>query len=97
MRRRVLLGLERTGERCTAYWGIGDPVDSYGIGNDLGFSSEQTMQAAAVKTRLTRYPQTTRMNIVRAGYAHADVALRSSKVPLLNFIPPSFRALPEIK
>jgi NTE family protein len=97
MRRRVLLGLERTGERRTAYWGINEPIDNYGIGNDLAFTAAQTRQAAEVATRLTKYPLETRKLIVRAGYAHADVALRSSKVPLPNPCAPNFASLPKIR
>jgi NTE family protein len=94
MRRRVLLGLDRTGVRRIAYWGIREPVASYGITNDLGFTAEQTRQAAEVETRLTRYPLATRVNIIRAGYAHADAALRASKIPLPNSTTPDFSGLP---
>lgn len=96
MRRRVLFGLERTGERRVAYWGIGEPIASYGIGNELGFTAEQSKQAADVATRLTRYPRETRMNIIRAGYAHADAALRASRVPLPNSTKPDFSSLPVV-
>jgi len=96
MRRRVLLGLERTGERRIAYWGIGDPVASYGIDNELDFTVEQTRQAAGVATRLTRYPFAARVNIVRAGYAHCDAALRSSRIELPVSCRPTFDGLPQI-
>jgi NTE family protein len=96
MRRRVLLGLDRTGERNVAYWGIGDPVSSYGISNDLGFTTDQSKRAAEVPTRLTRYPLATRVNVVRAGYAHADAALRSSRITLPNACTPTFDALPKV-
>jgi NTE family protein len=96
MRRRVLLGLDRTGARRVAYWGIGEPVASYGIANDLGFTTEQTRQAAEVETRLTRYPLATRVNIIHAGYAHADAALRASKIPLPNSSKPDFSRLPVV-
>jgi NTE family protein len=97
MRRRVLFGLERTGERRIAYWGIGEPVASYGVGNELGFTAEQTRQAAKVATRLTKYPRDTRVNIIRAGYAHADTALRASRIPLPNASKPDFSRLPVIQ
>ena len=96
MRRRLLLGLDRTGGRRVAYWGIAEPIASYGIANDLGFTAEQTRQAAEVETRLTRYPLATRMNIIRAGYAHADAALRASKIPLPNSETPDFSRLPVV-
>jgi NTE family protein len=94
MRRRVLFGLERTGERNTAYWGIGESVESYKIGNPLNFSSDETGQAAGVPTRLTKYPMATRILIIRAGYAHADAALRASNINLPVSSVPSFANLP---
>lgn len=97
MRRRVLLGLERKDERKVAYWGIAEPVASYGVGNRLEYSSEQTRQAAEVATRLTKYPLDTRINIVRAGYAHADAALQASRIVLPHFCEPNFSRLPTIK
>ncbi|MBR0716425.1 patatin-like phospholipase family protein [Bradyrhizobium liaoningense] len=97
MRRRVLFGLERTGERRIAYWGIGEPVASYGVGDELRFTAEQTRQAAEVPTRLTKYPLNARVNIVRAGYAHADAALRASRIPLPVASKPDFSRLPDIR
>jgi NTE family protein len=96
MRRRVLFGLERSGGRQIAYWGIGESVDSYGIGNPLGFGASETKLAAEVPTRLTRYPVDVRVRIMRAGYAHADAALRASKITLPVSSGPSFAALPDI-
>ncbi len=96
MRRRVLFGLERTGERRIAYWGIGEPIASYGAGNELGFTAEQAKHAAEVATRLTRYPDDVRLNIMRAGYAHADAALRTSRIPLPDSRP-DFSGLPAVR
>lgn len=97
MRRRVLFGLQRTGERKTVYWGIGEPVDSYQVGNPLGFTSSQTQDAASVPTRLTRYPVETRVRILRAGYAHADAALRASQLKLPVQSVASFEHLPHLE
>jgi NTE family protein len=97
MRRRVLFGLERTGERQTVYWGIGEPIASYNVGNPLGFGADETRQAAEVPTRLTRYPAVTRRLIMRAGYAHADAALRASKVPMPVEAKASFENLPPVE
>lgn len=94
MRRRVLFGLERTGERHAVYWGIGDPVASYQIGNPLDFGASETRRAAEVPTRLTRYPRVTQLLIMRAGYAHADAALRASKVQMPIEVDASFKNLP---
>ena len=95
MRRRVLFGLERTGERQTVYWGIGEPVDTYNVGNPLDFSSSETRQVAEVPTRLTRYAVPIRASIMRAGYAHSDAALRASKIDIPNKCAPSFESLPK--
>jgi NTE family protein len=97
MRRRVLFGLERTSERKTVYWGIGEPVDTYNVGNPLGFTSSQTQNAASVPTRLTKYPVETRIRILRAGYAHADAALRASRLKLPVQSPAAFEHLPQVQ
>jgi NTE family protein len=96
MRRRVLFGLERTGERQTVYWGIGEPVDTYNVGNPLDFGSSETQQVAEVPTRLTRYAVPIRASILRAGYAHSDAALRASKIDIPNKCSPSFESLPAV-
>jgi NTE family protein len=96
MRRRVLLGLQVTGERDVAYWGIAEPVESYGRENPLGFSRMDTQRSAAVFTRLTKYPAEIRELILRAGYAHCDAALRAGKIPLPVACQPSFTNLPAV-
>jgi NTE family protein len=96
MRRRALFGLERTGERQTVYWGVGEPVDAYHVGNPLNFTSAETRQAAQVPTRLTRYPAPVRTCVLRAGYAHADAALRAAKIVIPINTAPSFDRLPAV-
>jgi NTE family protein len=96
MRRRVLQGLQLTGEREVAYWGIAEPVESYGRENPLGFSLMDTQRSAAVPTRLIKYPAEIRELILRAGYAHCDAALRASKIPLPAACKPSFTNLPAV-
>lgn len=95
MRRRVLQGLERTGQRRVAYWGIADTVDFYGRQNVLAYPADKSREAAQVPTRLTRYRREIRINVMRAGYAHADAALRASRIPLPDRAP-NFEGLPEI-
>lgn len=97
MRRRVLFGLERTGERKAVYWGISEPVETYRVGNPLDFSSSETEQVAVVPTRLTKYPIHTRARILRAGYAHADAALRASRLNLPVKSVATFKHLPPVE
>ncbi|RQH12693.1 patatin-like phospholipase family protein [Bradyrhizobium sp. RP6] len=80
MRRRMLRGLHASGARNVVYWGINDPVAAYNVGNPLDFTKADSDIAAAAPTRLTRYPTDTQKLIVRAGYAHADAALRASSL-----------------
>jgi NTE family protein len=80
MRRRVLLGLQRSGERKIALWSVSDPVESYGVGNPMDFDLERTRRAASVPTRLTRFSAELRECIMQAGYAHSDAALRGSGI-----------------
>jgi NTE family protein len=96
MRRRVLTGLERIDQRAVIYWGIGQDVDSYKIGNPLNFSSKETGVAAAVKTRLKRFPKDVRTAVLRAGYAHADAALTASGITVPVTAPPTFGNLPDV-
>ncbi|MCW2276538.1 NTE family protein [Rhodoblastus acidophilus] len=94
MRVRVLRGLHASGEREVVYWGVGEPVENYGVGNPLEFSSDSTKQAASVATRLTRFPNEVQDLMMKAGYAQADAALRASKVGRLNDCQPDFSRLP---
>ena len=94
MRVRVLRGLNGNGQRKVVYWGVGAPVDSYGAGNPLGFDADATSKAAQVKTRLTRFAARVQNLVMMAGYAQADAALRSSKLPGLLDCAPSFASLP---
>ena len=80
MRRRVLLGLQRSGERKVAYWSVSDPVESYGVENQMDFGLERTRLAASVPTRLTRLSTALRECVMQAGYAHSDAALRGSGI-----------------
>jgi NTE family protein len=57
MRIRVLRGLDRSGQRSVAYWGIGEAVETYNVENPLRFEAEETKRAANVPTRLTRSPR----------------------------------------
>ena len=96
MRRRVLFGLQRSGQRKIAYWGINDSIDRYGVDNPLNFGPEETLRAASVPTCLTRYSVEIRTCILRAGYAHADAALRGSDISLPNGKKAEFSALPTV-
>jgi NTE family protein len=97
MRRRTLRGLHASGTRNVIYWGINDAVGTYGRGNPLRFSNESTKSAAAVPTRLTRYPSDIQNLILQAGYAHADGAIRASNVGALLARPPTFENIPAVK
>jgi NTE family protein len=93
---RVLRGLNGSNARAVAYWGIGTPVDSYGHGNPLGFTSDMTHEASIVPTRLTKFAKKTRLVIVQAGYAHTDAALSAASIPLPRNQPPSFANIPDV-
>jgi NTE family protein len=62
--RRVLLGLERIHQRQIVYWGIGQGVGSYKVGNPLNFSQHDTELVAGVPTRLKRYLREIRQRIL---------------------------------
>lgn len=96
LRRRVLLGLQRSGQRNVAYWSVSDPVDSYGVGNPLGFGPDRTRRAASMPTRLTRFSDEWRECVVQAGYAHCDSAVRASSIVLPPLDTPGKTVLPVI-
>ncbi|MDR7038803.1 NTE family protein [Methylobacterium sp. BE186] len=95
LRQRVLRGLDRMGERKLVSWGIGEGVEAHGPDNPLGFSEADTKRAAAVKTRLKRFPDEIQEVVMRAGYAHADAALRKSGLAIVPSTP-SFDGLPTL-
>jgi NTE family protein len=94
MRRRTLRGLHQSGARNVVYWGIGEGVDMYLGGNPLGFTKLETAEAAAIQTRLSRYPDQVQNGILRAGYAHTDAAFRASSVAGLLGHEADFQGLP---
>jgi len=96
MRRRTLRGLHQSGARNVVYWGICEGVDTYKAGNPLEFAKSETDAAAAIPTRLTRYPELTQNRIMRAGYAHADAAFRASTLTGLLNHDADFQALPVV-
>ena len=96
LRQRVLRGLDQMGDRKLVSWSIGEGVGAHGAGDPLGFSAEDTRRAAAVPTRLKRFPGQVQALVMRAGYAHADAALRSSDLGGVVVSPPSFEGLPTI-
>lgn len=93
MRRRTLRGLHGSCARNVVYWGINDSVDTYKVGNPLDFAKVDSDIAAAVPTRLTRYPAGIQRLVMRAGYAHADAALRASSLRGLVSLPPDLSGL----
>jgi NTE family protein len=97
MRVRVLRGLHASAERNVVYWGVGEPVESYKVGNPLEFPSEATQQAASVATRLTKFPNDVQNLLMKAGYAQADAALRASSIGHLIDCPPNFAGLPLLR
>ena len=80
MRRRVLSGLHKSGQRKVAYWSISDPVDTYGCGNPTNFSSADSQRAASMPTRLTRFEVGLRESVMQTGYAHCDASLRGNGI-----------------
>lgn len=64
------------------------------VGNPLAFGGDATSKAAQVATRLTRFPAQVQNLVMKAGYAQADAALRSSGLPGLPDSAPSFASLP---
>lgn len=95
LRQRVLRGLDRDGSRKVVSWGIGEGVAVHGPDNPLGFTEAETKLAASVKTRLKRFPGPVQRTVMRAGYAHADAALRQGGMVPAG-LEPSFDGLPSL-
>src|SRR6266550_157325 len=75
------------------------PLLSAETGNlKIGMKNPRSTElATAVPTRLTRYPSRTQNLIMRAGYAHADAAIRASNLGALVAHAPSFQGIPVVK
>jgi NTE family protein len=76
LRKRLLIGAFRSGERDGAFWGIRTDISHYGIGDCLPCPHERTTVLANVATRLKRLDSATQERLINWGYAVCDAALR---------------------
>ncbi len=79
LRRRWLIEDFRTGKGGGAYWGIGTPIESYGVANPLAKDDGISRSLEEIPTRLSSVEPETQRALVNWGYALCDAALRTSK------------------
>lgn len=79
-RRRILFGMHNLNQRNVVYWDIATPISAYGVPDALSVSSDETVFAANLRTRLNPLSDDEIGLLLRAGYAGADAALRSRRV-----------------
>ncbi len=90
-RERLLVGLYRNtlddklGERIGAYWSAGTEIDAYPKTNGWKPDPEILRRAKLTSTRLAALKRNQQVDVITAGYAYADRAIRSY---LLENAPP---------
>jgi NTE family protein len=74
-RKRILFGVNNLGQRKVAYWDIDTPIASYGVAEIPSLSSEETLAAATMRTRLNAFAAPEIDLLLKAGYARATASL----------------------
>jgi NTE family protein len=83
LRVRQVIGAFDAKERMGAYWGIRVDLADYGLSDALPCPVEQTVELAAVKTRLKRLDAVIQERLINWGYAACDAAMRRWVDPVL--------------
>jgi NTE family protein len=76
LRKRQAIDAFGADVRDGAYWGIRTDIAAYGLADVLVAPHAQTMELAAIKTRLGRMPREQQDRLVNWGYAVCDAAMR---------------------
>lgn len=88
-RKRILFGMNNSGQRRVAYWSIDTPPSAFGLFDALSISPEATAIAADMRTRLNPFSAEEIMLLLRSGYATADASIRArglaTNVPIADF------------
>jgi NTE family protein len=84
LRKRQLIDSYKEDNRKGAYWGIRTNIADYQLPDALPFPHEQSLQLAAVPTRLKRLPARLQEQLINWGYAVCDAALRKHVKPELE-------------
>jgi NTE family protein len=76
LRKRQVIDSYKQSVRKGAYWGIRTNIADYGLPDAMNCPLDQTMELAAVATRLKALDATLQEKIINWGYAVCDAALR---------------------
>ena len=88
LRKRALIDSYTANQRQGTYWGIGTNIEDYQLPDRLdGFPHEDTLQIAALATRLKAMTDADQVRIINWGYAVCDAAMRTHVLP--GTLPPS--------
>ena len=92
-RKRILFGVNNLGQRKVAYWSFDTPITDYGIAGTPAISSEETVTAATMRTRLSAFAPQEIDLLLKAGYAGATASLLARDLGVVR-TPASFDTLP---
>ena len=92
-RKRILFGVNNLGQRKVAYWSIDTPIADYEVADTPAISSEETVIAATMRTRLNAFTAGECDLLLKAGYAGAAASLQARGFGEHSG-PASFGALP---
>jgi NTE family protein len=81
LRKRLLIGALKRGERQGAFWDIEHDIAIHGCPDSLPCPFPATQRLAAIATDLARKDEATQERLINWGYAVADAALRANVNP----------------
>lgn len=74
-RRRILFGMANAGQREVAYWSIDTASSAYGLAAYEEHPDDSNIRAAAIRTRLCKFPDKDVELLLRVGYENAKACL----------------------
>jgi NTE family protein len=83
LRKRTLIEAYQMGRRDGAYWGIRTDIADYQLSDPLPCPHDQTLELAAIPTRLKRMDPKLQDRLINWGFAVCDAALRAHVDPTL--------------
>jgi NTE family protein len=81
LRRRMIVGEQKSGRRAGAFWGIGTRIDDYELTDAVVRDNAKTAALQHIRTRLNRFSESEQAELINWGYALADAAVRRYAAP----------------
>lgn len=83
LRVRQVIEQYRTAQRLGTFWGIRTDIANYGLASALPCPHNQTLNIAAIPTRLKKLDDADQEHLINWGYAVCDAAMRTHVAPSL--------------